>query len=135
MTRTNAFSDLRARPDFDPALLPRCDGGAWPPSDSTDRQQRRVNEFAAVYYAMNRALMCAEAARATGNTLAETAALDEFCAASRARDALEDHYAPEGFLAEPVLENSRYVNLRFTWAGKPRVPCVITHQFEAELTL
>jgi hypothetical protein len=134
MTRTN-LSDLRARPDFDPALLPRCDGGAWPPSDTTDRQQRRVIEFAAVYYAMNRALMCAEAARATGNALAETAALDEFCAASRTRDALEDQYAPEGFLAEPVLENSRYVDLRFTWAGKPPAPRVFAHRFEAELKL
>lgn len=133
MTPILHIDDPRTWPDFDPALLPQFDGGEWPPVGTRERQWLRAIEFGAIYYAMNRWLVTLKKAKDDGDALAETAALQELCAVSQSRDALEDHYAAEGFLAEPILEGSRYVNVQFVWAGKPIQPQVFTHRFKAEL--
>jgi hypothetical protein len=91
-------------------------------------------EFAAAYYFMNKAILLAESARRTHDQEAELAALTVLRAASHARDALEDRCAPTGFFAEPVLQDERYVELHFMWAGKRARPLLHVQHFEAEFT-
>ena len=89
-------------------------------------------EFAAVYYALNRALAQAAEARLAGDLGAERAALEQLQAASRIRDVLEDRCAPAGFYAEPLMAGERYADLYFMWAGKPPRDFFHVHSFEAE---
>ena len=134
MSQPSELTDPRKLPDFNPAWLPLCDGGKAPPMDTDRPALQRVIQFAAQYYAMNRAVAAIEAGRAASDADAEIAALKDLRSASHARDALEDRWAPEGFLAEPVMEGARYVNLLFTWANKPSEP-VYSQRFEAQLKL
>src|SRR5690348_14901290 len=101
MSTESLLPDPRSLPNYDPSLLPLCDGEDLPPPEVEDRNLRRVIEFASVYYHMNLFAARADISRAAGDLQAERAALEEFRLASRKRDSLEDRYAPEGFLAEP----------------------------------
>lgn len=134
MSELNELSDPRKLPDFNPEWLPLCDGRELPPIDTDRLALARVIQFALHYYLMNRAVALVDIARAARDSSAEIEALKELLSASHARDALEDQYAPEGFLCEPVMEGSRYANLMFTWANKPSAP-IFSGRFEAELTL
>src|SRR5262245_22570059 len=98
------FSDPRSLANYDSSLLPLCDGEDLPQQETEERNLRRVIEFASVYYQMNLFAARADTARAAGDLEGERLALEEFRSASRKRDWLEDRYAPEGFLAEPILE-------------------------------
>src|ERR1041384_2233139 len=135
MTVEIIFADPRTTTDFDPSFLPSCDGEDLPPLDSRDRNLLRVIEFASIYYQMNRLTARAEAARAAGDFRAERAALENFRSASRKRDWLEDRYAPEGFLAEPIMDGNRYVDLKFRWAGKRPRASIYSKRFEVSLEL
>jgi len=125
------LSDPRSLSNFNPLLLPFCDGGALPPQDATSVTARRMIEFASLYYVMNEKLVRIDEACAANDEEAELAALNELRAASHARDALEDRYAAEGFCAEPVMVKSRYVDLQFTWAGKPPSQQIFAKRFES----
>ena len=113
--------------------MPLCDGEDLPPEQAQDRNLRRVIEFASVYYQMNFFAARADTARVAGDMEGERLALEEFRSASRKRDSLEDRYAPEGFLGEPILEGNRYVDLRFNWAGKPPRDGLYSKRFEITL--
>lgn len=131
---TEKITDPRLMPDFDAAYLPLCDGGPVPQLNSDNLHSDRMIEFASIYYAMNRAMDAAQAAKSGGDALAEQEALRKVCRLSVLRDALEDRYAPQGFLAEPLLSEGLYVNILFTWSGKSdRVLCV--QRFEAEIVI
>jgi hypothetical protein len=134
MSQLHEMTDPRTLPDFNPAWMPLFDGGECPPMGTERPALRKVIQFAAHYYAMNRAVALVEAARAGGDAAAEIQALKEVRSASHARDAIEDQFAPEGFLCEPIMEGSRYANLNFTWADKPAPP-ILTRHFEARLIL
>jgi hypothetical protein len=82
---------------------------------------------------MNRAMRSAARARAASQPELELSALKELQRLSGKRDALEDSCAPEGFLAEPILDGAKYANLLFSWAGKPAA--LSRHRFQAEFTL
>lgn len=129
------YPDPRGSENFDPAFLPLCDGAEVPAPTSDEPQVRKIIEFAAVYYAMNQAVTNAAEARVKGDFAAETAALADLREASHVRDALEDRYAPEGFLAEPLMRGSQYENLVFSWAGKPAPQPVLIRRFEVEFSL
>jgi hypothetical protein len=135
MSTEPTFSDPRSLPDYDPSLLPLGDGEDLPPQDVDDRHLRRVIEFASAYYQMNLFALQADTARAAGDLEGERVALEEFRSASRKRDWLEDRYAPEGFLAEPVFKDNRYVDLRFNWAGKPPKDNLYSKRFEISFEL
>jgi hypothetical protein len=135
MSTEPTFSDPRSLPNYDPSLIPLCDGEDMPPREAEDRNLRRVIEFASAYYQMNFFAVRADTARAAGDMQGERLALEEFRSASRKRDSLEDRYAPEGFLAEPILEGNRYVDLRFNWAGKPPRDSLYSKRFEMTLEL
>ncbi len=97
------------------ALMPRCDGGAWPVAGSTDPIDRQKLDFLAAYYHLNRL----HAELASWNTpsaqaephVRELAALVRQAIAFR--DRLEDQCAPMGFDAEPDMVGTLAVNLRF----------------------
>src|SRR5882762_3662189 len=99
MNRAPELLDPRGLSDFQPSLMPLCDGEEAPPRDTSDRALRRVIEFASLYYRMNLAVTCGETARLAGDKVQERIELEKLLAASRLRDSLEDRYAPEGFLA------------------------------------
>jgi hypothetical protein len=127
--------DPRLLPDYAPSFMPLCDGEDPPPKETEDRQLRRVIEFASVYYQMNSFTARAQLARAAGDLKGERLALEAFCSASRQRDLLEDRYAAEGFLAEPILKDDRYVELIFNWAGKQPKDNLYGKRFEITFDL
>lgn len=135
MTTEPALFDPRLLPDYDPSFMPLCDGEDPPPKETEDRNLRRVIEFASVYYQMNLLAVRADSARRAGDLPGERLALEAFRSTSRQRDSLEDRYAAEGFLAEPILEGNRYVDLRFNWAGKPPKDSLYSKRFEITLEL
>jgi hypothetical protein len=127
--------DPRLLADYDPSFMPLCDGEDLPPKETEDRQLRRVIEFASVYYQMNSCRARAHTARAAGDLEGERLALEAFRSASRQRDLLEDRYAAEGFLAEPILKDDRYVELIFNWAGKRPKDSLFGKRFEITFEL
>jgi hypothetical protein len=135
MTAEPVLFDPRLLPDYDPSFMPLCDGEDPPPKETEDRNLQRVIEFASVYYQMNLFAVRVDTTRAAGDLEAERLALEAFRSTSRQRDLLEDRYAAEGFLAEPILEGNRYVDLRFNWAGKPPKDSLYSKRFEITLEL
>jgi hypothetical protein len=119
MNSSIAYSllDPRLRFDFDPALLPACDG-ALPPEPhewESNPRARMKFEFAAAYYEINSSYRQLLAARKTPSPFEqrERAALQAIECAILRRDALEDKYAPTGVLATPVLMNGVVTDIQF----------------------
>lgn len=104
--------------------------------DAADPHERRMLEFAALYYAMNLASRSAELARHAGDSgrLARAnALLDELTAK---RDALEDLSARAGFVADPVFfTDGRCIDIRFTWPDRPRFTSLFAQRFSAMVRL
>lgn len=127
------YPDPRLRSDFKAEFLPRCDGGALPFIETSDRYERLMIEFAAAYYALNEAITRLESARRAKLSEADLeAALQAATEASGSRDALEDRCAVEGFFAEPKMEKELYVDLEFMWAGKSKRPRIHRQEFKAK---
>lgn len=135
MSTQPALFDPRLLPEYDPSFMPLCDGEDPPPQETEDRQLQRVIEFASVYYQMNLFAARADIARAAGDLQGERLALEAFRSTSRQRDLLEDRYAAEGFLAEPILKDNRYVELTFNWAGKQPKDSLYGKRFEITFEL
>ena len=133
MNEEAAFPDPRTLAQYDETLVPLCDGEDLPPQETNDRQLRRVIEFASIYYQMNQLRVLAEAARDTGNAVEERQLLERIRSVSRQRDALEDRYAPEGFLAEPVMDGDRCIDLKFNWAGKEPTDSAFRRRFKTTI--
>jgi hypothetical protein len=134
MTLPNPFSDPRLLPDFDPACLPTCDGDALPHRESKDPHDQCMIEFAAAYYAMNRAQALFERAQQLDDGAAMKAADEQRRAACRARDALEDRLALIFFFAQPIMRGEWYVDLHFRLREVSIRPRVHVRQFVAEIT-
>ena len=107
-------ADPRRRRGFLPGLLPLCDGEAPPPPGATGTLARRKIEFLAAYYELNVLYTKLEAVRRKGGNA--RAVLNKIEEAVRARDQLEDRYAPEGFLGAPEMEGLFFRNVRFSHA-------------------
>jgi hypothetical protein len=135
MSTEPVLFDPRLLPDYDPSLMPLCDGEDPPPKETEDRNLQRVIEFASVYYQMNLLAARADSARRAGDLEGERLALEAFRSTSRQRDLLEDRYAAEGFIAEPILKGDRYVELIFNWAGKRPKDSLYSKRFEITLEL
>jgi hypothetical protein len=108
------IADPRSRRGFRAELFPLCDGADPPPPGPTDKVARRQIEFLAAYYQLNR-LYAKLAAVRRGRGNAEPV-LKEIAEALRARDSLEDRYAPEGFLGEPEMDGLFIRNVTFSHA-------------------
>ncbi|MGI8601955.1 MAG: hypothetical protein ACR2OZ_03040 [Verrucomicrobiales bacterium] len=81
---------------------------------------RKKREFLAAYYELNRLydrLAAIRRAKSKGN---EGRVLKAIQAALRARDALEDRYAPEGFIGEPEMNGLMTTNVVFSHALQHR---------------
>ncbi len=113
-----SIRDPRTEADFQAEHWPLCDGGEPPPSGTDDRTGRRKIEFLASYYRLNRLYGRLDALRNDASKEDERLVLQQIQMAIAERDALEDFYAPEGFLGEPVMDGIFYRNIEFTHARR-----------------
>ncbi|MFN0125154.1 MAG: hypothetical protein ACKV19_00515 [Verrucomicrobiales bacterium] len=107
-------ADPRRRSGFLPKFFPLCDGAEPPPPGAKDTVARRQIEFLTTYYELNVLYAELEAVRRRRGNAGEL--LKRIAEALRARDQLEDRYAPEGFLGEPEMEGLFFRNIRFSHA-------------------
>ena len=110
-------ADPRSDSGFIPRHFPLANGQSAPPSDAADRSDRIRVEFLAAYYHINCAYARLIEFRQSGGQRGEPERklLQDIEVALRARDALEDKYAPEGVIAEPVTQQGYTVNLLFSF--------------------
>src|SRR6185503_8293313 len=113
-------TDPRRLPDFVASLFPLANGA--PPSASADpRNDEVVMAFLAAYYEINVrwTALCAARGRAGERNILheERAALQGIEAALRQRDELEDHYAPFGIIAEPIMKDGLTRDIQFTFGS------------------
>lgn len=112
------FLDPRRQAGFLPTFYPTANGSTPPPPGTNTPHLRVQLEFLAAYYQINRAQAALATARSlppsSRRTGRERAALRQVETALRRRDALEDHYAPRGVIAEATLRHGQVVDLRFT---------------------
>jgi hypothetical protein len=85
-----------------------------PPPDATEPVARRQIEFLTAYYHLNVLYAELEAVRRRRGDA--EGLLKKITEALRARDQLEDRYAPEGFLGEPEMEGLFFRNVKFSHA-------------------
>jgi hypothetical protein len=107
-------ADPRRRRGFRAEFFPLCDEGDAPPTGSTDAVARRQIEFLAAYYELN--VLYKELAEVRRRRAGAEPQLKKIAEALRARDALEDRYAPEGFIGEPEMDGLFVRNVRFSHA-------------------
>lgn len=121
--------DPRAQPAFQPAHFPQGNGSPAPAVGTRDSIERIKIQFLSVYYRLNVGYADLLQVRASQpgseQKTAEQRVLRRIERALRQRDALEDHYAPLGIMAEPVTRQGFAVDLRFTFGtvnaqGRPR---------------
>lgn len=113
-SRAESFTDPRRRKGFLPKLFPLCDGAEPPPPAATGTVARRQIEFLTAYYELNVLYAELEDVRRRRGDAREL--LKKIAEALRARDQLEDRYAPEGFLGEPEMEGLFFRNIKFSHA-------------------
>ncbi len=112
---SSSFEDPRRHAGFLPQYYPKVNGSNAP-LDGLERNDRILIEFAAAYYHLN----CAYAAllevrRAAVSPQRKEAEKEALQAVERlliARDSLEDHYAPFGVLAAPVVKEGFTTNIK-----------------------
>lgn len=131
----HTFTDPRRSSGFDPSLMPFCDGASAPPEETTDLNERRMVQFASLYCAMNGALQAVDKGRNNGNSLLENLAKELLSSLSKTRDLLEDEVAKSGFLADPVMVDGRYIDIRFTWPGRKSSAPFHAQNFSATIEL
>lgn len=121
--------DPRTQPAFQPAHFPQANGGTAPAVGTRDSNDRIKLRFLSVYYHLNIGYTDLLQVRASQpgseRDAAEHRVLRRIERTLRQRDALEDHYAPLGIMAEPVMCQGFAVNLQFTFGtvnaqGRPR---------------
>ena len=119
MDTANEFStpaDPRSTAGFIPELYPLANGHSAPAMTATERTDRIRIEFLSAYYQINLAYARLLKFRESKDTAqSERGLLQEIETMLRIRDALEDKYAPEGVIAEPVTQQGYTVNLLFSF--------------------
>jgi len=120
-------ADPRCRRGFRPEFFPLCDGVKPPPPGATDTVARRQIEFLAAYYELNVLYAKLEAVRRKRGEA--QGLLKKIAEALRARDQLEDRYAPEGFLGEPEMDGLFFRNVKFTHARAGAVAPAVETSF------
>jgi hypothetical protein len=124
--------------------LPRANGRPVSRLDARQRNDRIQLEFVAAYDVLNQEygrLLEIRADRHRAERAArERGQLQRIERALRRRDALEDHYAPLGVIAEPILREGFVVDLKFTFgnttaAGEPRGAGVCVFSAQVPLPL
>lgn len=108
-------TDPRTRADFQPRHYPRLNGQEAPPPAATERNDRIKLEFLAAYYELNcvhaRLLAARQAAASPARGETEKNILQNVEQLLMVRDGLEDHYAPQGVIAEPIVKDGFTVNV------------------------
>ncbi len=103
------MKDIRREPDFDPTLFPICDGKPFALTDARGRLGQIKLSFLSAFYRTNQAYawLVAHRKRKRAATLhaRERAILQAIEQTLRAREALDDRYAPRGIIAAPVYRN------------------------------
>jgi len=119
--RQRSFEDPRRRNDFLPQYYPKADGRDAPPIDAVEQNDRLALEFLAAYYDLNREyaklLEVRLAAPSPQGQEAERKGLQAVESRLVVRDRLEDHYAPFGVIADPVVKDGLTVNVIFSFGN------------------
>jgi hypothetical protein len=119
---SSVFFDVRSASDFVPQLYPTADGTPVPPDQSGDRDDAIKREFCAAYYQLNRLHASLSELRSQRSLspghLRERELLEEIEKHLRARDGLEDKYAPYGVIAEPIFRDGFTIDIRFTFGDR-----------------
>jgi hypothetical protein len=115
------FSDPRHRSEFRQEFHPRVNGRETSALNASDRNDRVSLEFAAAYYDLNagyaRLLETRKSLETPEHRENEKKCLQSIEAALIVRDRLEDHYAPFGVIAEPVVKDGFTVNVKISFGN------------------
>jgi hypothetical protein len=122
-------TDPRSMPDFQERFFPLCNGKPAPLPANSKGNERIMLEFLALYYQLNRIHLKLSNIRAATESperaQSESNCLRELEKVLIQRDALEDHYAPCGVVADPLVKDGFILDIRFSFAnvdsrGRPR---------------
>jgi hypothetical protein len=120
-TMITNFEDPRSCAGFLPQFYPTANRKAAPPVDSTDRNDRIALEFLATYYHLNcqysRLVQIRKEPNSSQRNEAERKCLQDIEKILIVRDALEDHYAPFGVIADPTIRDGFTVNLKISFGN------------------
>src|SRR5262245_52730713 len=118
---SSAFQDPRSRSDFRSEYYPKANGRQAPPLNASGRNDRLMLEFLAVYYDLNcqyaTLLQLRKEPKSAGQASTESEHLRAIEKTLIARDRLEDHYAPFGVIAEPLVEKGFTVDVTFSFGN------------------
>ena len=110
--------DPREKPRFRPAFYPLSDMSDPPPQDTDSRNHCIRLRFLSVYYELN---VLTASLQSEGISADEKEHLEgEFTSLKKARDELEDFYAPLGIIAEPTFVEGFAGNINFTFPNESR---------------
>jgi len=115
------FADPRQQPGFRRDDWPLCNGKEAPCWEKADLHERRCLEFLAAFYSLNVLQADLLTAHQAGAREKASGILAKIQQATRALEALEDHYAPIGFYGDPVMDGMRYHDIRFV---RPSLPSI-----------
>ena len=118
-TSSRAPEDPRRRPDFRPQYYPKANDRNCPPPGASARNDRVMLEFLAVYYQLNceyaRLVETRAMTQSPDRAKTEQECLHAIEKALILRDGLEDHYAPFGMIAEPIVADGFTMDVKFTF--------------------
>ncbi len=117
------MKDIRKESDFNPALFPICDGKPFAFADAQQGLGQIKLSFLSAFYRTNQAYARLVAHRKRKRVVTwhaqERTILLAIEQVLRAREALDDRYAPRGIIAAPVYRNGFCVEVRFQHPGLP----------------
>jgi len=115
------LDDPRLRPDFRQEFYPYVNGREAGPADASEKNERIALEFAAAYYDLNagyeRLLQARSRPDSPERRENEKKCLQSIDAILIVRDRLEDHYAPFGVIADPVVKDGFTVNVKLSFGN------------------
>jgi hypothetical protein len=118
-TSSRVPEDPRRRRDFRPQYYPKANGQDGPPPGAAARNDRATIEFLAAYHQLNceyaRLVETRAMAPSPDRAKAEEECLHAIEKALIVRDGLEDHYAPFGIIAEPIVAEGFTMDVKFTF--------------------
>ena len=108
------LNDVRAEADFEPSLYPKADGAFLTEEGDDEVLSSRKRCFLSLYYRLNRSYSALADARNLGIEALVASLLNEIQVDYDMRQALENHYAPIGFIGEPEMDGVLTTNVVFS---------------------
>lgn len=129
------IDDVRLKEGFDPTLYPKADGEVLKDGDGPCWERKLL--FLSVYYRLNRHYCAMAEARKNGNDTEAASLLESIQVDYDMRQALEQHYAPIGFLGEPEMDGLLVENVVFSHSrlGDLAQPSTVTLSSSIQIPL